>query len=64
MAAHNMLIIMSDEHTRSVMGAYGNPLAHTPALDDLAAIRDLLFAGVTANGDQVKPIDRFGIVAG
>ena len=28
---------MSDEHTRSVMGAYGNSLVHTPALDDLAA---------------------------
>ncbi len=37
MSAHNMLIIMSDEHTRSVMGAYGNPLAHTPTLDSLAA---------------------------
>jgi choline-sulfatase len=36
MSAHNMLIIMSDEHTRSVMGAYGNPLAHTPTLDKLA----------------------------
>ena len=35
--ANNMLVIMSDEHTRSVMGAYGNPLVHTPALDDLAA---------------------------
>ena len=27
---------MSDEHTRSVMGAYGNQLAHTPTLDKLA----------------------------
>jgi len=34
--AHNVLILMSDEHTRSVMGAYGNRLAHTPALDELA----------------------------
>ena len=33
---YNMLVIMSDEHTRSVMGAYGNALAHTPVLDDLA----------------------------
>ena len=33
---HNVLILMSDEHTRSVMGAYGNALAHTPTLDDLA----------------------------
>jgi len=32
----NVLILMSDEHTRSVMGAYGNALAHTPTLDSLA----------------------------
>ena len=36
MTASNVLIIMSDEHTRSVMGAYGNELAQTPTLDDLA----------------------------
>ncbi len=28
---------MSDEHTRSVLGAYGNQLAQTPVLDGLAA---------------------------
>lgn len=33
---NNVLIVMSDEHTRSVMGAYGNALAQTPVLDDLA----------------------------
>lgn len=37
MCANNVLILMSDEHTRSVMGAYGNALAQTPALDRLAA---------------------------
>ena len=37
MGGNNVLIIMSDEHTRSVMGAYGNDLAQTPALDRLAA---------------------------
>ena len=36
MMPNNVVILMSDEHTRSVMGAYGNPLAHTPALDSLA----------------------------
>ncbi len=35
-AENNVLVLMSDEHTRSVMGAYGNPLVHTPALDKLA----------------------------
>lgn len=37
MSANNLLILMSDEHTRSVFGAYGNPLARTPALDRLAS---------------------------
>ena len=37
MSKNNVLIIMSDEHTRSVMGAYGNAQAITPNLDRLAA---------------------------
>jgi choline-sulfatase len=36
MNGNNVIVLMSDEHTRSVMGAYGNPLAHTPTLDKLA----------------------------
>ncbi len=36
MVQQNVLVIMSDEHTRSVMGAYGNRLIRTPALDRLA----------------------------
>jgi len=36
MSKQNVIVIMSDEHTRSVMGAYGNPLAQTPTLDKLA----------------------------
>lgn len=36
MNKQNVIVIMSDEHTRSVMGAYGNPLAQTPTLDKLA----------------------------
>ena len=35
-AANNVLVLMSDEHTRSVMGAYGNSVVHTPTLDKLA----------------------------
>lgn len=33
----NLLFIMSDQHTREVFGAYGNPAAQTPNLDRLAA---------------------------
>ena len=33
----NTLFIISDEHTRSVLGAYGNPVVRTPNLDRLAA---------------------------
>ena len=36
MQANNVVIVMSDEHTRSVMGAYGNSIVRTPALDRLA----------------------------
>ena len=36
MTGKNVVIIMSDEHTRSVMGAYGNRSVQTPALDRLA----------------------------
>ena len=32
----NVLVIMSDEHNRKVMGAYGHPVIRTPNLDALA----------------------------
>lgn len=32
----NVLCIMSDQHTRSVLGAYGNEVVHSPNLDRLA----------------------------
>lgn len=36
MKNNNVLVIMSDEHTRSVMGAYGNSHVLTPVLDQLS----------------------------
>ena len=33
----NLLFILSDQHNRDVMGAYGNPVVETPHLDSLAA---------------------------
>ncbi len=33
----NLLIIMADEHTQSILGCYGNQHVHTPNLDRLAA---------------------------
>ena len=36
MSGSNVIVFMSDEHTCSVMGAYGNNLVHTPTLDRLA----------------------------
>lgn len=33
----NQLILMSDEHTRKVLGCYGNPIVRTPNIDRLAA---------------------------
>jgi choline-sulfatase len=37
MQAQNLLIIMSDQHSRGMMGCYGHPLVRTPNLDRLAA---------------------------
>jgi choline-sulfatase len=36
MRAQNLLIIMSDQHSRGSMGCYGDPLVRTPNLDRLA----------------------------
>lgn len=36
MSHTNVLLIQSDQHARSVSGAYGDDLAHTPTLDALA----------------------------
>ncbi len=38
----NFLVIMSDEHTRNILGCYGNPHVKTPNMDRLAA-RGTLF---------------------
>ncbi len=45
--AANLLIIMSDEHTRKVLGCYGNDLIKTPNLDRLAARGTLFTDGYT-----------------
>jgi choline-sulfatase len=37
MRATNVLFIMSDQHSRSVLGCYGNEVVRTPHLDRLAA---------------------------
>lgn len=42
MKPQNLLIIMSDEHSRKVLGCYGNDIVRTPNLDALAA-RGTLF---------------------
>ena len=37
MSMKNLLVIMSDQHSKSCLGAYGNPIIRTPNLDSLAA---------------------------
>src|SRR5262249_5259870 len=37
MRPKNLLIIMSDQHSRTLMGCYGHALVRTPNLDRLAA---------------------------
>jgi len=36
MRAKNLLIIMSDQHSRGMLACYGHPVVHTPNLDRLA----------------------------
>ncbi len=50
----NTLILMSDEHSRKVMGAYGNAQVHTPHLDALAA-RGTLFETAYCNSPICVP---------
>lgn len=50
----NTLVIMSDEHSRKMMGAYGNPQALTPNLDALAA-RGTLFPTAYCNSPICVP---------
>lgn len=33
----NLLLILSDEHSRRLLGCYGHPLIRTPNLDRLAS---------------------------
>ena len=44
----NLIIILSDQHTRSMSGCYGHPLIRTPHLDALAA-RGTRFANAYTN---------------
>jgi choline-sulfatase len=37
MRASNVLVIMSDQHSRRILGCYGNDVVQTPNLDRLAA---------------------------
>jgi hypothetical protein len=39
MRAKNLLIIMSDQHSRGMLGCYGHPVVKTPNLDGLATPR-------------------------
>ncbi|MBD3625528.1 MAG: sulfatase-like hydrolase/transferase [Rhodobacteraceae bacterium] len=52
--ARNTLVIMSDEHSRKVLGAYGNAQAITPNLDALAA-RGTLFTDAYCNSPICVP---------
>lgn len=50
----NFLVIMADEHSRLVCGAYGNPVVKTPNLDALAA-RGTLFANAYTSSPICVP---------
>ncbi len=50
----NVLLIMSDEHSREIAGCYGNPLVRTPNLDTLAA-RGAVFENAYCNSPICVP---------
>lgn len=47
MKPQNLLIVMSDQHSRKALGCYGHPLVKTPNLDRLAAGGTLFTNGYT-----------------
>ena len=50
----NVLLIMSDEHSREIAGCYGNPFVRTPNLDALAA-RGVVFENAYCNSPICVP---------
>ena len=50
----NVLLIMSDEHSREITGCYGNPIVSTPNLDALAA-RGVVFENAYCNSPICVP---------
>ena len=54
MKPRNLLVIMSDEHSRRVLGCYGHPMIKTPNLDRLAA-RGVRFTDAYCNSPICVP---------
>ncbi|HVX71564.1 MAG TPA: sulfatase-like hydrolase/transferase, partial [Devosia sp.] len=54
MQPSNILFILSDEHSRRVLGCYGHPMIKTPHLDALAA-RGVRFADAYTNSPICVP---------
>jgi choline-sulfatase len=54
MKRRNLLFIMSDEHSRRVLGSYGHPMIETPNLDRLAA-RGVRFTDAYCNSPICVP---------
>ena len=54
MRPRNLLVIMSDEHSRRVLGCYNHPMIRTPNLDALAA-RGVRFTDAYCNSPICVP---------
>ena len=54
MKPQNLLLIMSDQHSRKALGCYGHPLVKTPNIDRLAA-RGTLFKNAYCNSPICVP---------
>jgi len=53
MTPKNLLVIMSDEHSRRVLGCYGHPMVKTPNLDRLSA-RGVRFTDAYCNSPDLR----------
>jgi hypothetical protein len=59
----NILFLMTDQHSVSALGAYGNPIVRTPALDRLAATGTRFAWKTWPTGSSLIPV-RCGRPAG
>ena len=59
----NVVVVMSDEHSRRVLGCYGHPMIRTPNLDRLAA-RGVRFTDAYMQLADLRAVARAALATG